>query len=447
MESTSNHEEEWNEGESDDDFYFESDHLALRDDPDYISVIRTIAILQAQRIQATKDIDTISIAERDALNDPEQFLLQLTKGEELNVPGPISVCEVSLKISSQFPVIFTVLSFQLPKINFEKYQISVPEFPQENIETSNKSNDITVRGRMFDQSKPETFNQLWTCEEQRRLEELLVEFPPEPIEMQRFAKIAGALGNRTTKQVASRLQKYFKKLHSAGMPVPGRIPKNHRSCLPKNNKLMKLCGKKTTFFPANYVPVNMNDDDDYNALMNFNLYGKESSTGSVTSYGREQTITNTIVVDQDSDEDESQSSSNELRMIKLIKRVKRDKERYTNSKCKHYGYKCDFCGEDPVAGTRWHCQTCSDSSIDFCSDCIVTQLSDNLKCHPIQHKIVGLRVSDAEQPNSLQQTQSDMFSDDEDDFFEESREPTGYDKDYIVKPEDYNYLDSNFMPQ
>lgn len=297
---------------------------------------------------------------------------------------------------------------------------------------------------MFDQSKPETFNQLWTCEEQRRLEELLVEFPPEPIEMQRFAKIAGALGNRTTKQVASRLQKYFKKLHSAGMPVPGRIPKNHRSCVPKNNKLMKLCGKKTTFFPANYVPVNMTDDDDYNSL-SFNLYGKESSTGSVASYGREQTIANTIVVDQESDDEESQNYSNEFKMLKLIKRVKRDKERYTNSKSNHYGYKCDFCGDDPITGTRWHCQTCSENSIDFCSDCIVTQLSDHLKCHPIQHKIVGLRVTS--EPTSLQQTQSEMFSDDEDDFFEESRDATGYDKDYIVKPEDYNYLDSNFMPQ
>lgn len=60
--------------------------------------------------------------------------------------------------------------------------------------------------------------QLWTCEEQRRLEELLVEYPPEPIEMRRFTKIAKALGNRTPRQVASRLQKYFQKLHAAGLP-------------------------------------------------------------------------------------------------------------------------------------------------------------------------------------------------------------------------------------
>lgn len=53
---------------------------------------------------------------------------------------------------------------------------------------------ILVRGRAFDESKPETFNQLWTVEEQRRLEELLIEYPPEEIEMRRWTKIANALG-------------------------------------------------------------------------------------------------------------------------------------------------------------------------------------------------------------------------------------------------------------
>ena len=55
-------------------------------------------------------------------------------------------------------------------------------------------NQILVRGRAFDESKPETFNQLWTVEEQRRLEELLIEYPPEDVEMRRWTKIANALG-------------------------------------------------------------------------------------------------------------------------------------------------------------------------------------------------------------------------------------------------------------
>lgn len=66
----------------------------------------------------------------------------------------------------------------------------------------------------------------WTPEEQRRLEELLKFYPPEPVEMRRFHKIAKALGNRTVQQVSSRVQKYFLKLYKAGLPIPGRIPKS-----------------------------------------------------------------------------------------------------------------------------------------------------------------------------------------------------------------------------
>ena len=58
-----------------------------------------------------------------------------------------------------------------------------------------------MRGRVKDESKSRTFNKLWTAEEQRRLEELLVEHQPEPVEARRWAKIAESLGNRTTQQV------------------------------------------------------------------------------------------------------------------------------------------------------------------------------------------------------------------------------------------------------
>lgn len=67
--------------------------------------------------------------------------------------------------------------------------------------------------------------QLWTADEQRRLEELLIEYPPEEVESRRFQKIAEALGNRTRMQVSSRVQKYFLKLMKAGLPVPGRAPR------------------------------------------------------------------------------------------------------------------------------------------------------------------------------------------------------------------------------
>ena len=58
-----------------------------------------------------------------------------------------------------------------------------------------------VRGRVKRDGRPTTFNQLWTAEEQRRLEQLLLEHPPEEVEARRWDKIARALTNRTAQQV------------------------------------------------------------------------------------------------------------------------------------------------------------------------------------------------------------------------------------------------------
>lgn len=61
------------------------------------------------------------------------------------------------------------------------------------------------------------------------------------------------IGNRTPKQVSSRVQKYFIKLLRAGLPIPGRGPKvkfdvkkgfNHRH--QRNNYMLF---KRSTFFP------------------------------------------------------------------------------------------------------------------------------------------------------------------------------------------------------
>lgn len=76
------------------DFYFESDHLALRGNADYRAVLRTIVILEAQRIEAAKHIDKISQAHRNALNDPEDFLRKLVSKEGLDLPAPINIQNV-----------------------------------------------------------------------------------------------------------------------------------------------------------------------------------------------------------------------------------------------------------------------------------------------------------------------------------------------------------------
>lgn len=78
-----------------DEFYFESDHLALRGNSDYRSILRTIVVLEAQKIEATKHIDEICEAHRIATSDPESFVARLASGKKLNVPGPINIQNVS----------------------------------------------------------------------------------------------------------------------------------------------------------------------------------------------------------------------------------------------------------------------------------------------------------------------------------------------------------------
>lgn len=348
-----------------DEFFFESDHLALRGNADYTAVLRTLAILQTQRMQVTRNIDQLAAAERRALDDPVAFVRQLQKGT-VSMPGAVTVAE-------------------LPTINFDKYGVSIPDFVpdaeaaggvaygsngSETQEGGLNSNSLIVRGRMFDQTKPETFNQLWTCEEQKRLEELLIEYPPEPIEMRRFAKIARALGNRTTKQVASRLQKFFKKLHSAGMPVPGRIPKSNRQYVTKAHRMHKQALRSTTFFPANQVPYHIADEEDDAALagmqLDSNWYRRGCYEAMQTSQPRTQqedadsgsggggkaNARRTYVVDGGDAEDDAADDEN-VKIVRLAMRIKSDKEQemrmeagtsaHIGFKVNHKLYVCDTC--------------------------------------------------------------------------------------------------------
>lgn len=351
------------------EFYFESDHLALRDNPDYLAIMKTIVILSAQKVQATKDIDSIVAAEKKALDDPLEFLEKLKNGISLDVPKRIDVLEV-------------------PKINLDKYNVKIPDFPENvNKSDSSKKQDVVVRGRMFDQTKPETFNQLWTHEEQRRLEELLIDYPPEAIESQRFVKIAQALGNRTAKQVASRVQKFFQKLHSAGLPIPGRLPKTQRHRQPKAKQHLRQLIKPSTFFPA-HVPnsLAMKDGDD-----DFEFFSPKMSLKYHEQHDEENrnNLTFHMVLVSHDQEDNEKLSADERR-LQLLKRIKFDKELINRPTSLHQGFRCIKCDEYPIEETRWHCSSCEINSIDFCSDCFITQLLSS-NPHPMQHTFTGFR--------------------------------------------------------
>lgn len=65
--------------DSEEPFYFESDTLALRNNPDYSCLLKTLVLLEAQRVTAYNDIETLIDLKEQALEDPHKFVEALNK--------------------------------------------------------------------------------------------------------------------------------------------------------------------------------------------------------------------------------------------------------------------------------------------------------------------------------------------------------------------------------
>ena len=87
------------------EFYFETDHDALRGNPDYLAVLKTLAILEAQKVQAVKDLEILQDARKNAVSDPLTLVSKLQQGERLDLPGKQKIA-------------------QLPYINWDKYGLA-----------------------------------------------------------------------------------------------------------------------------------------------------------------------------------------------------------------------------------------------------------------------------------------------------------------------------------
>lgn len=72
-------------------------------------------------------------------------------------------------------------------------------------------------------------------------------------------------GNRTPKQVSSRVQKYFIKLLRAGLPIPGRGPKIKldvkKGLTHKHQRNNHFLFKRSTFFPHQDISFNISDEN------------------------------------------------------------------------------------------------------------------------------------------------------------------------------------------
>jgi hypothetical protein len=82
--------------ESDDDgtYCFESDHLALKGNKDYQKLLKALVMLEAQKKQAIKDLDTLMECQKVALRDPIKFVQNLQGGVSLNFPQPLKIAKM-----------------------------------------------------------------------------------------------------------------------------------------------------------------------------------------------------------------------------------------------------------------------------------------------------------------------------------------------------------------
>uniref|UniRef100_A0A674MFQ2 ZZ-type zinc finger-containing protein 3 n=1 Tax=Takifugu rubripes TaxID=31033 RepID=A0A674MFQ2_TAKRU len=418
------------EEEEPDVYFFESDHLALKHNKDYQRLLQTISVLEAQRTQAILDLETLACHQREALDDPIKFVEQLQEQVNLGLPRPQRVVQLPdiawghyTSGLGDFEREFCDKKCKTRrlKLMFDK---GLPERPNSPIELKREGESSSmysplptsdapgngrqiqiIRGRICHPNKPDTFNQLWTVEEQKKLEQLLVKYPPEEVESRRWQKIADELGNRTAKQVASRVQKYFIKLTKAGIPVPGRTPNlcmyTKKASSKRQHHLNKHLYRPSTFLTSYEPPVYMDEDDERSAYYSFmhDPSAEESDEESIPMELRDL------------------PEYKELLQLKRLKKKTLQDIREDKTRVQHIGYKCDVCGIEPIQGVRWHCQDCpQDNATDFCSNC-----SD---C---------IFKTETHKPNH---------------HLEPVHQPETYlDRDYCLPQNTgYNYLDPNYFP-
>jgi len=366
------------------EFYFETDFYLLKNNKDYQTLLKSLTVLEMQRCVAIENIEKLTVLKDDFSNKPSLALKKVLKRD----------VTTSLK---------TVIIHRLPDIDWSVYKTK-----DEN-EHSKQVCDINLRYKNISDKqdasvvstseveKSETFKKPWSVEEQLRLEELLIEYPPERNESNRYRKIAEALGTRNLRQVCSRVQKYNMKMKKVGsIKTINTNSKNlNKKTVFLSHKNTGALLKPTTFIPSTTL---IDDVDVYNANQNkFSLSHKN--------------------IEMNND-----------KKLEILNEVLEDKLSENNCMVVHKDFKCSVCQSSPIVGTRWNCSDCPaiGKNSDFCNDCIVDMVKNILEDppHPLDHIVIPIR--------SIQENEDTINS-----IVDPSYVPL------VFKTQ--NYLDPNFM--
>ncbi|XP_025422022.1 ZZ-type zinc finger-containing protein 3 [Sipha flava] len=334
------------------EFYFETDFYLLKNNMDYKNLLKSLAILEMQRCTTIQNIEKLAVLKDYFSKNPSLALKKILKHDDIGTLKTVNVQkipDIDWSIYKTNNETETEQSKQVCDINLRHKNVS----EKQEVQTVN-SNEV---------EKPETFKKPWSVEEQLRLEELLVEYPPERNESNRYRKIAEALGTRNLRQVCSRVQKYNMKMKKVGS-----IKSINASSKNLNKKTVFLSHKNTGALlkPTTFIPSTtlIKDVDVYNANRNnFNCHKNiEMSTKS---------------------------------KLFILEEVLKDKLSEKNHNIVHQNFKCCVCRSSPIIGTRWNCNDCPaiGKSSDFCCDCIVDMVKNVLveAPHPLDHLVTPIR--------------------------------------------------------
>ncbi|KAJ2784919.1 ZZ-type zinc finger-containing protein 3 [Coemansia javaensis] len=244
--------------------------------------------------------------------------------------------------------------------------------------------------------KPASYNLPWSDEEQMRLEQLLVEFPEEEVANDRWRKISEALGTRTMRQVASRVQKYFIKLARAGLPVPGRTPDTSAWTTFAHHRATPLSAPPTTTTAAasaasaarrkrrrvdftsseddgDYADDNSDDSDDVPLATVLALQPAPTDCKpqppAAAAAAADHKAQMMPAADRKGKQVEVFTHQYEVEAPRMAPVVQTPALR--SAKAVHLGYRCDSCLAEPIVGVRWHCLECGGggNAVDLCDEC------------------------------------------------------------------------------
>lgn len=344
------------------EFCFETDFYLLKNNKDYKNLMKSLATLEIQRCTTIRNIEKLAVLKDQLSKNSSIALEQILKFKDVDPFKSVTV-------------------HKLPTIDWSVYKTNNENEKSKQMQIC----DINLRHKHFsglqdtqtnsatEIDKPETFKKPWTVEEQLRLEELLVEYPPERNESNRYRKISEALGTRTLRQVCSRVQKYNKKMKKVGSIKPSASPKNlNKKTVFLSHKNTGALLKPTTFIPSTTL---IDDVDVYNANHNnFNL-----SHNNI-------------------------EMSNKMK-LDILNEVLQDKLLDNSISTMHVGFKCCVCQSLPIVGTRWNCKDCPaiGKNSDFCNDCIVDIIRNVIEepPHPLDHLVVPIKNIQVHEDNNI----------------------------------------------